>query len=107
MFYHGILVDCNDITAKSYGYAKASEVLGKSLLELFSAPPGSLDDFFRNFIMNGYRTVNAEASEVTEDGSRRYFLNNGHAVIENGYVKRVWGSYREITDLKEASLISP
>ncbi|MHA2299268.1 MAG: PAS domain S-box protein [Candidatus Hodarchaeales archaeon] len=101
MFYHGILVDCNDIAAKSYGSTKASEVLGKSLLELFNAPPGSLDDFFRNFIQNGYRTVNAEASEVAEDGSRRYFLNNGHAVIKNGHVKRVWGSYREITDLKK------
>ncbi|MHA2247070.1 MAG: PAS domain-containing sensor histidine kinase [Candidatus Hodarchaeales archaeon] len=102
MLHDGILVECNDIAAKSYGYTRASEVLGKPLLELFRAPPGSLNDFFRSFIENGYRTFNAEAHEILEDGSKRYFLNNGHAAIKNGYLERVWGTYREITELKKA-----
>lgn len=101
MLYDGILVECNDIAAKSYGYTRASEVLGKPLLELFRATPGSLNDFFRSFIENGYRTINAEAHETLEDGSKRYFLNNGHAAIKNGYIERVWGTYREITELKK------
>ncbi|UCG04387.1 MAG: PAS domain-containing sensor histidine kinase [Candidatus Heimdallarchaeota archaeon] len=101
MFYNGVLVECNDIAAKTYGYSQASEVLGKSLTELFKAVPGSLDDFFRSFIERGYRTINAEASETLEDGSKRYFLNNGHAVIANRHVERVWGAYHEITEIKE------
>jgi PAS domain S-box-containing protein len=102
MLHDGILVECNDIAAKSYGYTRASEVLGKSLLELFRAPPGSLNDFFKSFIENGYRTINAEAHETLEDGFKRYFLNNGHAAIKNGYIERVWGTYREITEQKIA-----
>ncbi|MHA2203094.1 MAG: PAS domain-containing sensor histidine kinase [Candidatus Hodarchaeales archaeon] len=102
MFYGGILVECNDIAAQSYGYSQASEVLGKSLTELFKATPGSLDDFFRSFIEREYRTINAEAYETLEDGSKRYFLNNGHAVIINRHIERVWGTYREITEIKKA-----
>ncbi|MHA2109734.1 MAG: PAS domain-containing sensor histidine kinase [Candidatus Hodarchaeales archaeon] len=101
MLHGGILVECNDIAAKSYGYTRASEVLGKSLLELFRAPPGSLNDFFRSFIENEYRTINAEAQETLEDGSKRFFLNNGHAAIKNGYIERIWGTYREITVQKK------
>ena len=101
MFYNGILVDCNVIGAQYYGYTKISEVLGKSLTELFKAPQGSLDEFFKDFIVNEYKVKNAEASEILEDGSKRYFLNNAHSTIENGLLKRVWGAYREITDIKE------
>jgi PAS domain S-box-containing protein len=100
MLYNGILVECNDIAAQSYGYSKTSEVLGKKLTDLFKAPPGSLDDFFRSFIENNYRTVNAEAHETLEDGSKRYFLNNGHAAITNRCIERVWGTYQEITEIK-------
>ena len=100
MFYNGILVECNENTAKSYGYSRCSDVLGKSLPDLFKAPPGSLDEFFQSFIERGYRTINAEAREILEDGSKRYFLNNGHAEIKKGFIHRVWGNFREITEIK-------
>ena len=86
MFYNGILVECNENTAKSYGYSRCSDVLGKSLPELFKAPLGSLDEFFQSFIERGYRTINSEAHEILEDGSKRYFLNNGHAEIRKGFI---------------------
>ncbi|MHA2095937.1 MAG: PAS domain S-box protein [Candidatus Hodarchaeales archaeon] len=100
MFYNGILVECNENTARSYGYSNCSDVLGKSLPDLFKAPPGSLDEFFQSFIERGYKTINAEAHEVLEDGSTRYFLNNGHAEIKNGFIHRVWGNFREVTEIK-------
>ncbi|MFC2091499.1 PAS domain S-box protein [Elusimicrobiota bacterium] len=101
LFYNGVLAECNDIAARSYGTAKAEEVIGKKLTELFGTSTGSLDAFFRTFIENGYRTQNLESKEILEDGTERYFLNNGHGVIENGRLTRVWGTYRDITQQKQ------
>ncbi|MHC4252331.1 MAG: PAS domain-containing protein, partial [Planctomycetota bacterium] len=102
LLYGGVLAECNDVCAKSYGFAKAKEVLGKGLTELFGTGPGGLDGFFAAFIENGYRTVDAEAEEALADGSTRHFLNNGHGVIEDGALVRVWGTYRDITERKRA-----
>jgi PAS domain S-box-containing protein len=102
LFYRGVLAECNDVAARSYGATRAVEVVGQKLTELFGTAPGSLDDFFRAFIQNGYRTVDAEGTEVLPDGTKRYFLNNGHGVIEEGMLLRVWGAFRDITDRKLA-----
>jgi PAS domain S-box-containing protein len=102
--YHGILVECNDVCAKSYGASQTGEVLGKKLTELFGTNPGSLDELFTGFIQNGYRTIDGEGVEVLDDGTKRYFLNNGHGVIQNGMLIRVWGTFRDITDRKNVEI---
>jgi PAS domain S-box-containing protein len=102
LFYQGVLVECNDIAARSYGAEKANEVLGKRLIELFGTESGSLDDFYRMFIEAGYRVDGLEAEEILPDGSKRYFRNNGNGVVEDGMLKRVWGTYQDITGSKGA-----
>jgi PAS domain S-box-containing protein len=102
MFYKGVLVECNDVCARSYGAKKAEEVIGKKLTELFGTSPGSLDEFYKTFIQNGYRTVDAEGKEVLTDGINRYYLNNGYGVLENDKLLRIWGTFRDITDRKLA-----
>jgi PAS domain S-box-containing protein len=101
-FYQGVLVECNDVCARAYGATHADEVTGRKLTDLFGTVPSSLDNFFRTFIRNGYRVVDEEGTEVLEDGTRRYYLNNGHGVVENGEHVRVWGTFRDITNRKRA-----
>jgi PAS domain S-box-containing protein len=103
--YQGVLVECNDVCARSYGAEQAKDVIGKKLTDLFGTVPGSLDEMFKQFIENGYRTIDAEGVEVLDDGSKRYFLNNGHGVIEEEKLVRVWGTYRDITEQKKAELL--
>jgi len=102
--YDGVLVECNDVCAQSYGAGTASEVIGRSLLELFGAEPGSLDGLFETMIRNGYRTTDEEGVEVLEGGTKRYYLNNGHGIVEDGRLVRVWGTFRDVTERKEAEL---
>ena len=104
LMYQGVLAECNDRCARAYGATQAKDVVGKKLTELFGTSPGSLDDFFKAFIQSNYKIVNAEGVEVLPDGSNRYFLNNGHGIIEKGKLIRVWGTYRDITDRKQAEL---
>jgi PAS domain S-box-containing protein len=100
--YRGVLVECNEVCARSYGARKVEDVLGKLLTENFATTPGSLDDMFKTFIKNGYKSEGAESEELLPDGSKRYFLNNGHGIIENGKLLRVWGTYQDITERKQA-----
>ena len=100
--YSSVLVECNDVCARSYGATRGEEVVGKKLTELFGTSPGSLDGLFTAVVQGGYRIVNGEGVEVLEDGTKRYFLNNGHGVVENGKLVRMWGTYRDITERKRA-----
>ena len=102
MLYDGVLVECIDVCAKTYGANKAEQVIGKKLTELFGTTTRSLDEFYRVFIMKGYHTVDEEGVEILEDGNKRYFLNNGYGVIENDKLIRIWGTFRDITDRKLA-----
>ncbi|MHC4535771.1 MAG: PAS domain S-box protein [Planctomycetota bacterium] len=79
LLYDGVLVECNDVCAKSYGAQWEDEVVGRKL-----------------------RIENGEGIEKLKDGTERYYLNNGHGVIEDGKLLRVWGSFRDITEQKKA-----
>jgi PAS domain S-box-containing protein len=100
--YDGVLVECNDVCAKSYGAERADGVIGKRLTELFGTTPGSLDKLFTEMIKGGYRIVDGEGIERLEDGTERYYLNNAHGVIEGSGLVRIWGTFRDITDRKKA-----
>ena len=104
MLYDGVLVECNRVAAKSYGCQNPDEVIGKSLLENFNVPRGSLDNLFESFIHDGYKTVDCIAQQPSEDGSIRYFRNNGLGIIEMGKLSRVWGTFREVTNEHVAQL---
>ncbi|MHC4113026.1 MAG: PAS domain S-box protein, partial [Planctomycetota bacterium] len=101
LLYNGLLVECNDVCAKSYGAQRAEEVIGRRLTELFKTMPGSLDKLFTALIDGGYRIVDGEGVEKLEDGTERYYLNNGYAVIEDSKLIRVWGTFRDITERKQ------
>lgn len=100
--YDGILIECNDVCAKSYGPEKEREdVIGRKLTDLFGITPGSLDKLFRSLVQSRYHIVDGEGVETLPDGGKRYFLNNGHGVVENGKLFRVWGTFRDITERKK------
>ena len=102
ILYQGVLVECNKVSAQSYGASHPDEVLGNKLTDLFKTSPGGLNDFFRTFIQSEYHTENLIASSQTEDGTIRYFSNNGRGEIQSGRLIRVWGTFRDITDAKNA-----
>ncbi|TET51545.1 MAG: PAS domain S-box protein, partial [Anaerolineales bacterium] len=102
LMYDCTLVECNDRCARSYGANRARDVVGKKLTELFGTSPNSLDELFRAVVEGGYRVVDGEGTELLEDGSRRYFLNNGYGVVQDGRLLRMWGTFRDITERKQA-----
>lgn len=97
---NSVCTECNAAFASMYGYSDPSQMKGKITEELIDFNEPINREYFRQFIKNGYRTVNAESHEKDRFGNSRYFLNNMIGILEDGLLKRVWGTQRDITDEK-------
>jgi PAS domain-containing protein len=51
-------------------------------------------------IRTKYRFTTVETSPVGLDGKRRYLLRSQWGIVEDGILRRIWGSNRDITELK-------
>ena len=98
---HGVIAECNEAFAKMYGYSSRTDMIGKKVSELY----GDKNDNYQSnvdFIKNGYRVINAETIEYNEAGGKIVFLNNAAGVVNNNLLTGIWGTQRDITDLKIA-----
>ncbi|MGH2575204.1 MAG: PAS domain S-box protein, partial [Ignavibacteria bacterium] len=102
IFKFGYLAECNDLLANMYGYNSADEIVGQRLQDLLPQSDPLNVEYIRKSIRSNYRINNAESFEADKEGNPKYFLNNFVGIVENGYLKRVWGSQRDITETKLA-----
>ena len=100
--YEGCITECNDSQARMYGFAKAEDLKGVSLAELHggSDKPENIE-FIRSWIGADYRITNVISSEMDKDGNPVWFRNNVIGVVENGFLKRIWGTQIDITEIKQ------
>jgi PAS domain S-box-containing protein len=103
-YRYGTLAECNDAMARQYGYDSAEALVGASLGDLLIKDDPDNVEFLRAFIVNGYRLNDAESHERDAEGNDRYFLNNFIGIVEDGFLKRAWGSQRDITGTKTEEL---
>jgi PAS domain S-box-containing protein len=97
-FYAARLAECNDATARMYGYTRAADIVGLRVDQFLDRADPHNDEYLRAFIHSGYRLVDAESHELAADGSSRWFLNNLIGFVESGHLVRAWGTQRDITD---------
>lgn len=93
------LSECNDATARMYGFSKAEEMIGQKLSQ-FLIDDESNRAYLTAFIEAGYRLVDAESSEIDREGQPKRFLNSLVGTLENQKLVNAWGSQRDITDQK-------
>lgn len=101
---HAYLAECNDVMAKMYGFEKADDVVNKNVTDLLgSREEGQASNSisFESFVKSGYRINNSETREVDKEGNVKYFLNNGLGIVENNHLVRLWGTQRDITQLRQ------
>lgn len=96
------LAECNDAMAHTYGYERASQILGRRLRELLPKEEKANIEYLRAFIASGYRLTEAESQRQDKNGGTRIFRNNLIGVVERGNLIRVWGTQRDITERREA-----
>src|SRR5262249_9271901 len=101
LYKFAYLAECNDATARMYGYDSADQILGARFGDLFLRSDPQNIAQLRAFTRAGYRLTDAETHEVDRYGNTKYFLNNQTGIVENGGVVRGWGIQRDITELKQ------
>ena len=102
-FYaHAYIAECNDAMAHMYGVSGAKELMGSKLGDVLRPENRMSDQLLRDFILTGYRLTDAESSENDILGTRKHYLNNLVGMIDNGHLKRIWGTRRDVTQHKRA-----
>ncbi len=96
-----VLAECNQAMARMYGFDSIEEIVGARLGDLLIETDQTNHDYLRSFIDSDYRLEDAESHEIDRDGKPKIFLNNLIGIVENGFLVRVWGTQRDITERKE------
>ena len=90
----------NQAMARMYGFDNSEDLrhfLEPQVLD-FEDPLNIA--FLEAFVTNGFHIINAPSHEKDRNGNTRYFLNTLVGVIEDGHLKRIWGTQKDITEKK-------
>ncbi|MGM0566644.1 MAG: PAS domain-containing sensor histidine kinase [Bacteroidota bacterium] len=91
---------CNDTFVKMYGAKSKDELLGKNLLFLYGNDENANWEANIRFIKNNYLLLSEETEELDTEGNYKYFLNNTMGIVEEGFLKVIWGTQTDITQRK-------
>jgi hypothetical protein len=61
-----------------------------------------LEEDVRSAIRSGHHFTTVETKPRLRDGSRRHLLRSQWGIVEDGFLQRVWGTLRDITELRQA-----
>jgi signal transduction histidine kinase len=98
----GILAEINDFGARLRGWSEgAGDIIGMPLRDLIFREHLKTDTL-RMLIRSNFRFATGVVPVEHRDGSTQYLYRTGTAVIENGLLKRVWGTGQDMTALVQA-----
>jgi hypothetical protein len=96
---YGYVAECNDALVQRRGLERANEMIGapvtEAALDMEMAHRVAL-----SLIRSGYRYSTIEGTALDRTGKRSYFLHSHWGIVEGGKLQRVWGSSRDITELR-------
>lgn len=95
---YGYIAECNDNMSRIYG----GELVGQQLDAVMKLNNPRQLEYMKAFINNGFTIKNIETEDHDVNGRRMYFLTNMTGIVENGMLKRVWGTLHDITERKKA-----
>jgi PAS domain S-box-containing protein len=100
IYQFGYVAECNDALARQFGFERASQLTGMHVSELAPMTTGSVREANLAAIRNGYRYTTVETTPVDRAGNRRHMLRSQWGIVEDGMLQRIWGTTRDITELK-------
>jgi PAS domain S-box-containing protein len=103
IYKYGYVAECNDATARLLGMENADQVIGARIREVTPDDPPAHSAMIAA-IHAGYHQTNVEISRVDGSGHRHVLLRSQWGIVEDGQLQRIWGSNRDITDLRHAEL---
>jgi two-component system, cell cycle sensor histidine kinase and response regulator CckA len=103
MVKSGYLAEANDAAAHLLGREKGQQLIGVGIDEIHAASDPSVREATLHLIRSGYKKpIHVETNPVDAHGHRRHMLRSQWGIVEDGKLERIWGSTRDITDVKHA-----
>jgi len=97
----GFVAECNDALARMFGYASREALKGKGLLDVYG---GKLRYPMARrtlaFVRSGYMRNDLETVEMDKQRQPRHFLHNAVGEVKNGFLTGIWGTKREVTQVR-------
>lgn len=97
----GVFLECNNAFAKLYGYEDGSILNGMPVTKFVSGiPDAGMAVTFPDFAKSNYILLNKASREWNDKGEYVHLLNNVFGIIEKNELKGIWGTQRDISELK-------
>ena len=94
------VAECNDALAQRLGLQRPEQLVGAAVADAL-LDKELVPRCFEALIRSRYRYSTFEVTTVNRKGARCHILNHHWGIVENGYLQRVWGSSRDVTELRE------
>jgi two-component system cell cycle sensor histidine kinase/response regulator CckA len=104
IYRYGYLAECNDTLAQLLGREKAEQLIGSRVEEVAPLSNPSIRDANLRAIRAGYKPTNVEMNRIDGHGNRRHMVRSVWGIVEDGKLERIWGTNRDITELKQSEL---
>jgi PAS domain S-box-containing protein len=96
---YGRVAECNDAWVKMLGRQRPDQLVGEPVAKA-ALDPENLERSLLTLIRSHYDQSTIEVT-VTSGGTRRHFLHSQWAILDNTRLIRIWGSTRDVTELRE------
>lgn len=92
----GYIGEINETMARMYGYNFSHEIIGGSFLKLLKNDSQHVQ-LLSEFVKNDFKLNDVEVYEENGPDQHRYFLKSLVGFIEDGVLKMIWGTQKDIT----------
>jgi two-component system cell cycle sensor histidine kinase/response regulator CckA len=98
----GYIAECNDSLARLFGLDRAEQLVGCRVSDFPVQSDPSIREATLAAVRAGYWLTSMETRPLDHSGRRRYMLRTQWGIVENGMLQRLWGTNRDITELRHA-----
>ena len=104
VYRFGYVAECNDAMARLAGAAHAEDLVGLPFAEVAQRANPEAREELRGAVRAGFRAVTVETSPRDAAGEQVYRSRSQFGIVQDGALRRIWGTTRDITNLRQAEL---
>ena len=97
---NGYIAECNFSYAKLMGYSGKERLIGTPVKKLYANNKSRILSEINDFVKSGYKLKNYVVENSDDLSDRTIFLKNLTGIIINNNLTGIWGSQRDVSELK-------
>ena len=96
----GRVAECNDALVQRLGFEQGYQLIGARITDAVLSLENARNSLL-TLIRSGYHHSTIEVTAVDRRGKRGHYVHSHWGIVENGRLLRIWGSSRDVTELRE------